>query len=278
MRIVFSGLLLVFILIGCRTSKVVTNNVKPEIRRIKAKRVISKSFRNDTDFDFLNLNKVTYKIKIGDESERTLRGNLKLVKDSLIIGSMQIGLGIEVARFYADFDSVVVVNKLKKEVVSFTYDDLWKKLRIKLNFYDLQDVICNDLFVYRYKIKRRPFNNAVIKYGENYFIERVIYDFYMINDKEAFFENIHQSKIIQDFVISSDFRTIENSLAVPEESSKAVFKYRLKDGLGMRYDKLDIKLENDKFKGDISFKINSVSNEYPRMRFKIPKKYKRVKF
>lgn len=277
MRLVFGGLILVFVLVGCKTSRVAKTSVKPEIKRIKAKRVIAKSFRNDTDFDFLNLNKVTYKVKIGDESQRTLRGNLKLVKDSLIIGSMQVGLGIEVARFYADFDSITVVNKLKKEVISFTYRNLKKKLGVRLSFFDLQDIICNDLFVYKYKMMRRPFNNAKIDYSDSYSIERVIYD-YFIKAEEAFFRDIRRSEIKQNFVISSDFRTIKNSLSMPSESSSVELIYRLVDDSMMRYDKLDIKLANDKFKGDISFKINSVSDEYPRMRFKIPKKYKRIEF
>jgi hypothetical protein len=65
---------------------------------------------------------------------------------------------------------------------------------------------------------------------------------------------------------------------MPSESSSVELIYRLVDDSMMRYDKLDIKLGNNNFKGDISFKINSISDEYPRMRFKIPKKYKRIKF
>lgn len=81
------------------------------------------------------------------EKEMSSRVELKMVKDSAIWLSVQPFLGIEVFRAELTVDSVKILDRLNKRYVAENYERLRGQTPIEFNFYNLQALFTNRLFL-----------------------------------------------------------------------------------------------------------------------------------
>ena len=75
------------------------------------------------------------------------RVDLKMVKDSAFQLSVQPFLGIEVFRAEISVDSVKVIDRMNKRYVADNYANLKGQMPIDFNFYNLQALFTNQLFL-----------------------------------------------------------------------------------------------------------------------------------
>lgn len=75
------------------------------------------------------------------------RVDLKMVKDSAFQLSVQPFLGIEVFRVELSTDSIKIVDRMNKRYVADNYTNLKGQTPIEFNFYNLQALFTNQLFV-----------------------------------------------------------------------------------------------------------------------------------
>ena len=75
------------------------------------------------------------------------RVDLKMVKDSAFQLSVQPFLGIEVFRAEISVDSVKVIDRMNKRYVADNYANLKGQTPIEFNFYNLQALFTNRLFL-----------------------------------------------------------------------------------------------------------------------------------
>ena len=78
----------------------------------------------------------------------SLKGNLKILKDSIIWASLSPGLGIEAARFMCNPDSLFILDRINKELTKGTYKYLKDVKKIDIDFRSLQAILLNQFFIY----------------------------------------------------------------------------------------------------------------------------------
>ncbi|HKM45591.1 MAG TPA: DUF4292 domain-containing protein [Dysgonamonadaceae bacterium] len=75
------------------------------------------------------------------------KGNLRIINNEAILLSVQPLFGIEMFRLYVEPDHLIVLDRMNKRYVKETFDDLTEKNSIGFNFYSLQSLFTNNLFV-----------------------------------------------------------------------------------------------------------------------------------
>ncbi|HHW80759.1 MAG TPA: DUF4292 domain-containing protein [Bacteroidales bacterium] len=75
------------------------------------------------------------------------RATLRIVRNEAIQLSIQPIFGIEMFRLYIQPDCIIILDRMNKRYVQETYDDLNKEYPIGFNFYTLQSLFTNALFI-----------------------------------------------------------------------------------------------------------------------------------
>jgi hypothetical protein len=107
-------------------------------------------------YDSLQISEIKFKtleIKFnvqytGSDQNLSLKGNLKVLHDSLIWVSLSPGLGIEAARFMCNPDSLFILDRINRDLTKGTYKYLKETKRIDIDFKSLQAILLNRFFVY----------------------------------------------------------------------------------------------------------------------------------
>ena len=90
--------------------------------------------------------KVSMNISTGTKSLSS-KGSLRIVKNEAIQLSIQPLFGIEMFRLYVEPDHIVVLDRMNKRYVKESFDDIKGKNSIGFNFYTLQSLFTNNLFI-----------------------------------------------------------------------------------------------------------------------------------
>lgn len=77
-----------------------------------------------------------------------LKGNLRVLKDSIIWVSLSPGLGIEAVRLMCTKDSVFLLDKINKSITSGKYEYLNRLWKIDVDYNSLQSIITDQFFIY----------------------------------------------------------------------------------------------------------------------------------
>lgn len=75
------------------------------------------------------------------------KGNLRIVKDEAIQLSVQPLFGIEMFRLYVEPDYLLVLDRMNKRYVKESFDDIKGTSPIGFDFYSLQSLFSNSLFI-----------------------------------------------------------------------------------------------------------------------------------
>ena len=78
----------------------------------------------------------------------SVKGNLKILKDSIIWISLSPGLGIEAVRLKFTKDSVFLMDKIKKNLTKGKYAFIKKLWKIDVDYNSLQSILTNQFFIY----------------------------------------------------------------------------------------------------------------------------------
>lgn len=136
------GLLLVVSLAACRSSKVGTSAGLDHLSEMKyLEEVIGKA----PDFNTFS-SKVKLNVNLNGK-EMSVNGTLKMKKDELIQLSIVPFLGIEVARLEITQDHVLIVDRMNKQYVSAPMSVLKFLANADIDFYTLQSLFFNELFL-----------------------------------------------------------------------------------------------------------------------------------
>lgn len=138
---------LLLLLNGCKSKNIPTGG---EIANTKELNEFVASMQSqEVKFNTLSA-KLNVNLQLPDK-EMSSRVEMKLVKDSALQLSIQPILGIEVFRIELNKDSVKVMDRINKRYVAEGYSKLKEQFTIDFNFYNLQALFINQLFVPDYK-------------------------------------------------------------------------------------------------------------------------------
>lgn len=126
-------LLIVMVLSSCKTKKLVVGDRL--ILPIKTAVLIDTVQHQALNFDLLS---AKLAIKYSGSQKMSLKGNLRMKKDSVIWISLSPGLGIEAARMLIGTEGVKFMNRIEKNYALYSYEELSEKFNTTLNFTMIQ--------------------------------------------------------------------------------------------------------------------------------------------
>jgi hypothetical protein len=139
--------LLIFplLLTSCAAKKTLVNVEKPvKIENIEQQKVLQKVSDNAMYSKFIT-SKVKFQIEVGSQN-MTLTGNLKMKRDDVIRLQLMMFGFVEAGRLEFTKDYVLIVDRINKQYIKATYDQLDFLRNSGLNFYSLQALFWNELF------------------------------------------------------------------------------------------------------------------------------------
>lgn len=143
LTLLLCGGLLLSLLTGCKSSQKTVETVATS--EVKTHEVFFDSMEEQS-FKFHTM---TARLSVELEKPRHVssRVDLKIVKDSTLLLSVQPFLGIEVFRVELSVDTIKVLDRLNKRYLSENYSELKGKTPVEFNFYNLQALFTNHLFI-----------------------------------------------------------------------------------------------------------------------------------
>lgn len=248
---------------GCKTTKKTTTTGTGSIKSHNE----FFSLMEENAFHFQTLSaRLNVELDIPDKN-LTSRVDLKMVKDSVFQLSVQPFLGIEVFRIELTTDSIKVLDRMNKRYVAEGYAGLKGQTPIDFNFYNLQALFTNHIFVpgkqtitsrdySRFKLRQEG-SDAEIKIKDSM---GLIYFF--LTDREEKLLSTQISDAAEKYTMLwkySDFR----------ENGKQLFPMLMSASVSAK----------DSKGGSIIMQFSRLQTDVPlKMDFSIPAKYKRVPF
>lgn len=140
-----SFLLVLFVgLYGCKSKERIVqadSELESKSSSVLFKDVLHKGLEFSTFSSKLNMTISTGTKTIGS------KGNLRIVNNKAIQLSVQPLFGIEMFRLYVEPDYLIVLDRMNKRYVKESFEDLKDKSPIGFNFYSLQSLFTNSLFI-----------------------------------------------------------------------------------------------------------------------------------
>lgn len=137
-------MLLLLILGGCKSSKQV-GTVAPGVA--KAKQVFLQAMEEQALHYQTLTARLGVEINLPNLQVNSTRVDLKMIKDSAFQLSVQPLLGIELFRIEVSRDSIKVLDRMNKRYLAENYETLRAQTPITFNFYNLQALFTNRLFL-----------------------------------------------------------------------------------------------------------------------------------
>ncbi|MCI6338686.1 MAG: DUF4292 domain-containing protein [Prevotella sp.] len=132
-------------LASCKSTKNVVTEPKPVTQEmLQTKEILQKVNENSQNSKFIT-SKIRFKVQIGNQ-DLSLTGNLKMKRDDVIrLQLMAFGF-VEAARLEFTKDYVLLMDRINKQYLRASYEQVDFLRNSGLNFYSLQALFWNELF------------------------------------------------------------------------------------------------------------------------------------
>ena len=137
-------LVMLAVLAGCKSSRKATGDGGAEAKEGRA--LLKAVEEGALEFHTLSA-RLSADLKLQDGKELGSRVELKMVRDSMIQLSVQPFLGIEVFRLELTTDTVRLIDRMGKRYVAERYSGLLEQSPVDFNFYNLQALFINRVFL-----------------------------------------------------------------------------------------------------------------------------------
>lgn len=263
LTVLFCGGLLLSMLTGCKSSKKVG---AVESGGAKAHNEFFQSME-DQSFRFRTL---TARLNVDLDipgKQMSSRVDMKMVKDSAFQLSVQPFLGIEIFRIELSKDSIKVVDRMNKRYMIENYSNLQGQTPIEFNFYNLQALFTNHLFI--------PGEQGVSRKHYNRFKLNQEGPMAEIRTKDAM-------GLFYTFKADGEEKLLSTYVADPSDRYALQWLYtdfRLVDQQPFPM-LMDVQVLADGVsQGGIAFRFSRIQTNVPlKLDFSIPSKYKRITF
>ncbi len=196
------------------------------------------------------------------------RVEMKLVRDSILQLSVQPFLGIEVFRLQLTPDSLKALDRMNRRYVAEEYSSLKRQIPIDFNFYNLQALFINHLFL--------P--------GERDVFDDFLYDHFRL-EREGFITRLHtEDRLDIHYLFEADSEEKLLSTTITEPAGVYALQWKYSDFQSVIADadlfprKMDVSLlKNTARQGGMTLYYSRLQLDKPlNMDFPISSKYKRV--
>jgi len=173
-----------------------------------AKDAIASEYQTE-ELDFTYLSSRT-KFKYKSETDKVrATAQIRMKKDSLIWFRLTPGVGIEAARGKITQDSLIIIDKLNKQVIRYSFETLSKEFNFEFNFDLFQSVLVGSM-----PIKMTP-DDIVEKKANHFFITQEVGDLTVVNqigNRTRKLENLLANSNLHDNTLDikySDFKSVQ---------------------------------------------------------------------
>lgn len=270
MKLSYKYISLFFILItplsisSCKSKKtLVTGGTLTE--KANRNEVIEDALKSELDFSTITT-KGSIEFKSGNSSQK-VPAVFKIIRDSILQASVRIPIiGGEAMRINFTPDSVIIIDRLKKQYMAERYKDSKVVAGFDFNFYNLQALFTNKMFV--------PGNKAVENKDFDKFTVTILNDTYLMQTKG-------KSDLLYNFAIDASDRVVSTSIGNEKKniSIQWVYSNFIKDNnyvyptnmeakVAFTKKQVNINISYDKLDIDKDFNVdNSIPSRYTKVGF-----------
>lgn len=152
----FTAVMVLFVLFSCRTVKEIT---EVDLKPVNTAKLLKKAGQNSFDYSSFSIKRINCQFS-GNNTKTSFRINLKAQKDSSI-NIFITKLNIPVGRILLTPDSVKYVNYIDRNYFVDDYSYISDFLNIDLNFFMIQSIISNNVFLYQNDPKNKNLRSFV---------------------------------------------------------------------------------------------------------------------
>lgn len=205
-------MLVLSLLAGITSCKTTKSAVKPNVGTIENKNnsaLFVDILSNQPDFNTLT-SKLDVTLQTGSKSVNS-KASFKMRKNQAIQISLQPLFGVEVARLLVQPDTIIIIDRLNKRYVMESIQNLKKKYPIGFDFYTLQALFANHIFLSGFsKVAQTDVSKFKITQDANA---------YVLSAKDA------SSKINYTFKVNAQDRVIETNLSQDDSARNILWQY-----------------------------------------------------
>lgn len=135
-----------FLFVGCKSKKAVVEPTKPVTVEMQQQQNFLLKVNDNAQYEKFITSKVKFSIEVGVQ-KLTLTGNLKMKRDECIrLQLMAFGF-VEAGRIELTPDYVLIMDRINKQYMKASYGSVDFLRNSGLNFYTMQALFWNELFV-----------------------------------------------------------------------------------------------------------------------------------
>lgn len=138
-----------------------TTTSKPATPQKKTVAIVEKAIQAQPEFKTLQAQRARFVINY-QQRQLAANGAITMIKDSILIVSVQPILGIELLRMEATKKDVTIIDKMNRRYDVLTYAQLAKQVGIAFAFDDVQAIVMDHLFVAGKKQSELPKADAKV--------------------------------------------------------------------------------------------------------------------
>lgn len=179
------------------------------------------------------------------------KGNLRIINNEAIMLSVQPLFGIEMFRLYVEPDYLIILDRMNKRYVKESFQELKEKNPIGFNFYSLQSLFTNCLFI--------PEQNDISLQDYSKFKYSASMDNYHLSARDK------KSKIDYSFSVNGNDQITLTQLYLPKKGYSLQWNYdqfSLMRNLFFPHE-MKISASTQKLKLDTSFSLSDINLNQP---------------
>lgn len=252
-----------FFISSCKSKKtVVTEGVLEKKSHAK---IIEDALSSEIKYRTIST-KGSIEFKTGSSSQK-VPAVFKMVKDSILQASIRIPiLGGEAMRVTFTPDSIIIIDRLKKQYVAERFSDSKAIADFDFNFYNLQALFTNQLFIPGYRdIEKKDFDKYNISSANNVYLLKT-------NGKGNLLYNfaIDASNHIASTLIYNEDRNITLQWSYNDfvNDNNLIYPTKMEANVDISKKRLDVNINYDKLEVNKELNIdNSISTKYTKVDF-----------
>ncbi len=219
-------------------------STKPDI-------LIDKIIENDIDFNTIYFKRAQFTVS-EDNDKKSFRGSIFIKKNKQIIVSITPVLGIELFKVIVEPNSIIIVDKMKKEVQHTNFSYLEDNFNMSLDFYTLQSILTNSFFVYPFSLPKNLFKFELTQSSDNQFLlqsKKITHNRNIFQQRFTGSNSINKISKIEILnitenillnILYSDFKNIYSDKYFPNEVSLSAIHKNSNMNLTIQYSQIEI--------------------------------------
>lgn len=260
---VLSSVIFALLLISsCGSKKTITTGGKLEKK--SSTQIVNDALTAELQYRTLTT-KGSIEFKIGSSSKKSTTV-FKIIKDSIMQASVRPMLGMEAFRINFTPDSIIIIDRLKKQYIAESIKDSKLMANFDFNYYNLQALFTNQLFV--------PGKKQVTESDYDRFNITSANDVYMLQTKD-------KGNLLYNFAVDASDRIVSTLIYNDKKNVTLQWTYTdfIKDNNRMYPTKMNAQMDIAKKRLDVGIEYGKLDiNKNFEIDNTVPSKYTKVDF